>query len=174
MRLFRALIETFTSEQIDLPRWCTPGLEHTRRRLAAQVRDILTAIVKDKFAEQQQQRSHHNSGSSSPPQSILAMSLQGMVDGGSLSSDDDTLAVTCDQLSSFLFAGHDTTGTTVAWVLYELYRTPRALRAVRAEVDGLFGVGTGAEGVVARLRGPGGEGLVRRMVYTSAVIRETL
>lgn len=61
------------------------------------------------------------------------------------------LNVTCDQLSSFLFAGHDTTSSIIAWVLYELYRTPRALLAVRAELDELFGPDTTQNEVSARL-----------------------
>lgn len=84
------------------------------------------------------------------------------------------LDVTCDQLSSFLFAGHDTTSTTIAWIFYELARTPRALLAVRAELDELFGPGKTPEEVATRLLAPGGEELIHRMSYTSAVIKETL
>lgn len=161
MRIFRELIETFNGEQIDLPRWCTPRLEWSRRRLATQVRGILTEIVQDKYA------ARSTTGASS--RSILDMSLKD-IDGLSA----DTLNVTCDQLSSFLFAGHDTTGTTIAWVLYELFRTPHALRAVRAELDDLFGTEATQEAIVSRLLAPGGEELIYRMSYTSAVIKETL
>lgn len=161
MRIFRELIETFSSEQIDLPRWCTPRLEWNRRRLAKQIRGILAGIVRDRHAER--------TNTSIPARSILAMSLK---DLDSLSPT--AVDVTCDQLSSFLFAGHDTTGTTIAWTLYELFRTPHALQAVRAELDDLFGTETSQETIVSRLLAPGGEELIYRMSYTSAVIRETL
>ncbi|KAI1780538.1 cytochrome P450 [Hypoxylon cercidicola] len=76
-----------------------------------------------------------------------------------------TVDVTCDQLSTLLFADHDTTSTTIAWRFYELSRTPHALRAVHAELDELFGPNP---------TGPGGEEHIHRMTYTAAVIREVL
>lgn len=97
------------------------------------------------------------------------MSLQGIE-----TLTPSTLDVTCDQLSSFLFAGHDTTSTTLAWMFYELSRTPRALCAVREELDGLFGPETTAEAIAARLLGPDGKELIQRMIYATAVIKETL
>ncbi|KAK8042956.1 hypothetical protein PG994_013439 [Apiospora phragmitis] len=39
----------------------------------------------------------------------------------------------------FLFAGHDATVTLLSWALYELSRTPHALRTVRTELDTLLG-----------------------------------
>ncbi|ROW04907.1 hypothetical protein VPNG_07040 [Cytospora leucostoma] len=160
MRVFHSLIETYTGEQIDLPRWCTPRLEWKRKRLAEQVRTLLSAIVRDAYAERNER---------TKPRSILSMSLQ---DVGTLTPE--VINVTCDQLSSFLFAGHDTTSSTISWMLYELSRTPHALRAVRAELDDLLGPDTSPAAVTARLLAPGGEEIVHRMSYTSAVIKETL
>lgn len=85
------------------------------------------------------------------PRSILSMSL-----GGVDTLTPGFLDTTCDQLSTFLFAGHDTTSTTIAWMLYEVSRTPRALQAVRAELDGLFGPDPSPEAVASRLLAPGG------------------
>ncbi|POS74875.1 cytochrome P450 52A11 [Diaporthe helianthi] len=158
---FQALIRTYTDEQIDLPWWFTPRLEWKRKSLALKVRELLKAIVQESHAKQ-------NVGTNRP-RSILSMSLEGI----------DTLSpkvldTTCDQLSTFLFAGHDTTSTTIAWMLYEVSRTPRALKAVRAELDELFGPDPSPAAVASRLLMPGGEELINRMTYTSAVIRETL
>lgn len=160
-RDFLALIRTYSDEQIDLPWWFTPRLEWKRGSLAKQVRASLKAIVQDSHAK-------HNVGTGKP-RSILSMSLQGV----------DTLSpkfldTTCDQLSTFLFAGHDTTSTTLAWMLYEVSRTPHALLAVRSELDELFGPDPSPAAVASRLLAPGGEELLNRMVYTSAVIKETL
>lgn len=160
MRIFHELIQTFTNEQIDLPWWCTPRLEWKRNCLAKQVRSTLKTIIRDTYVER---------NNNTKPRSILSMSLQ----------DVDTLSpeiidVTCDQLSSFLFAGHDTTSTTIAWIFYELSRTPHALRAVRAELDDILGPDSSPAAVAARLLVPGGEQLVHRMSYASAVIKETL
>lgn len=160
-RDFQTLIRTYTDEQIDLPWWFTPRLEWRRKKLALQVRASLKAIVQESHAKQ-------NVGTNRP-RSILSMSLEG-VD----TLPPELLDTTCDQLSTFLFAGHDTTSTTIAWMLYEVSRTPRALRAVRAELDEIFGPDPSPAAVASRLLAPGGEELVNRMAYTSAVIRETL
>lgn len=162
MRAFHELIVTFTSEQIDLPWWRTPRLEWKRSRLSKQVRRTLKKITQERFDESKIQQSTRG-------RSILSMSLQ---NPDTLS--EKTLNVTCDQLSSFLFAGHDTTSTTIAWSCYELSRTPHALQAVRAELDKLFGPDIGPASVAARLLATGGDELVYRMSYTSAVIKETL
>lgn len=39
------------------------------------------------------------------------------------------------ELNSILSAGHETTGTALAWILYELARHPEALAKLRAELD---------------------------------------
>lgn len=160
MRVFHELIQTFTSEQIDLPWWCTPRLEWKRSRLAKQVRSNLKTIIRDTYVERNE---------NTKPRSILSISLQ---DVDILSPE--IMDVTCDQLSSFLFAGHDSTSTTIAWMLYELSRTPHALRAVRAELDDILGPDSSPAAVAARILAPGGEQFVHRMPYASAVIKETL
>lgn len=97
------------------------------------------------------------------------MSLQGVKD-----PNPKTIDVTCDQLSTFLFAGHDTTSTTLSWAFYELSRTSRALRAVCSELDELFGLDPSPASVHTRLTGPAGEKLAHRMTYTTAVIKKVL
>ncbi|KAI1169481.1 cytochrome P450 [Nemania sp. FL0916] len=160
MRVFHELIQTYADEQITLPWWCTPRLEWRRSRLARRARSTLKSIVYKRHAELAQ---------AAKSRSILSMSLQGIEE-----LSPKTVDVTCDQLSTFLFAGHDTTSTTIAWTFYELSRTPHALRAVRAELDDIFGTNSNPDSVRARLMGPGGEELVHRMIYTTAVIKEVL
>lgn len=88
----------------------------------------------------------------------------------------DILAETCDQLKTFLFAGHDTTSSLISWTIYELSRTPHALKAVRDELARLFGYETAQDPIAMRqkLLGPGGDELVYQMTYISAVLREVL
>ena len=40
-----------------------------------------------------------------------------------------------DELLTFMFAGHDTTASTLAWCIYELCRNPEIQAKVQAEVD---------------------------------------
>lgn len=143
-----------------MPRWCTPLLEWKRARLAKKARTELQAIVRAKFAER---------NTSEQSRTILAMSLQ---ETDTLSQD--TLDLTCDQLNSFLFAGHDTTSTLICWILYELSRTPRVLRALRKELADLFGTHATTQTIVAHLTGPDGSELINRMTYASAVVKESL
>ncbi|KAH9908359.1 cytochrome P450 [Xylariomycetidae sp. FL2044] len=160
MQVFHELIQTYANEQITLPWWCTPRLEWRRSRLSKRVRGTLNSIVRERHAELER---------ATKSRSILSMSLQGIQD-----LTPETVEVTCDQLSTFLFAGHDTTSTTLAWTFYELSRTPHALKAVRAELDELFGTDPDPAAVRAGLTSPGGEEHVYRMPYTSAVIKEVL
>ncbi len=160
MRVFRALIETYNSEHLDLPWWCTPRREWKRYLLEQQIRRSLKAMVRHQHDEKRK-------GVSSS--SILSMSLQSID-----TLTPETVEVTCDQLSSFLFAGHDTTSTLMSWAIYELSRTPHALKAVRAELDELFGPEPSPAAVRARLLAPGGGELIYRMSYTFAVLKETL
>ena len=82
---------------------------------------------------------------------------------------------TCDQIKTFLLAGHDTTSITLSWVFYWLSRTPCALAAVRRELDELFGPeAADPEAVRRQLLSPGSPDLVHRMTYITAVIKETL
>ncbi|KAK1762225.1 cytochrome p450 [Phialemonium atrogriseum] len=133
-----------------------------RWRLSRRIDQLLQSLIQQKFAEQRQL------GSSAKSRSVLSLSLQ----------DTETLTPalvrqTCDQLKTFLFAGHDTTSILLQWVFYELSRTPRALAAVRAELDDIFGPDSDPAVVRARLLAQGDEA-TRRMTYTSAVIKETL
>ena len=159
MRVFRTLMETYAGEALDLPWWCTPLTEWKRYHLHQQVRSSLRKMV----------HQHHVEGREKGNFSILSMSLQ---DVDSLTPE--LVDVTCDQLISFLFAGHDTTSTLMSWAFYELSRTPHALRAVRAELDELFGSDTDPFAVRAALLAPGGKELIHRMTYTNAVIKEIL
>ncbi|KAI1763246.1 cytochrome P450 [Hypoxylon sp. FL1150] len=73
----------------------------------------------------------------------------------------------------FLFAGHDTNTSMLQWAFYELSRTPRALKAVRDELDEILGPRSDPRTVCATLTEKG-EHLLPRMHYVSALIKETL
>ncbi|KAI1323020.1 cytochrome P450 [Xylariaceae sp. FL0255] len=141
MRVFHELIQTYADEQITLPWWCTPRLEWRRSSLARRARNTLQSIIRERYDELTQ---------AAKSRSILSMSLQGTED-----LSPKTIDVTCDQLSTFLFADHDTT-------------------TVRAEIDDIFGVDPSPESVRTRLLDPGREELIHLMIYTTAVIKEVL
>ncbi|KAI8954382.1 cytochrome P450 [Xylaria longipes] len=159
---YHELFETYASEQMDLPWFFTPYTEWKRRRLSKRVKKTLTSIVQDAYANQKDQ--------DTKSRSILSLSL-----------DEDVNAITptvtdeaCDQLSTFLFAGHDTTSVLLSWMFYELSRTPHAMKALRNELDNLFGPDTNPSVVRDKLLSDNGQDLLNKMAYTSAAIKETL
>ncbi|KAF2455737.1 cytochrome P450 52A11 [Lineolata rhizophorae] len=83
------------------------------------------------------------------------------------------LQQTADQIKTFLFAGHDTTAILLQWAIYELSRHPRALATLRAEHDEVLGPDTSPAAVIEAFT-TRGEETMRRMKYTSAVIKEVL
>lgn len=124
------LFQSYASEQVDLPWFLTPRMEWRRRRLAARLRHTLKDVVTDAFANR---KTELGAGKS---RSILSLSLQGFE-----TLTTNAINEACDQLNTFLFAGHDTTSILISWMVYELWRSPRALKAMRTEVVETFGPG---------------------------------
>lgn len=91
---------------------------------------------------------------------ILAMLLDARDEAG----QGFTTTELRDQLMHLLFGGHDTTSSTLAFLLYELCRHPEALARARAELDEVLGS-----------RSPTAEDLLGdRLPYFSQVFDETL
>lgn len=130
IRTYHELFQSYASEQVDLPWFLTPRMEWRRRRLAARLRNTLKDVVTDAFANR---KAELDAGKS---RSILSLSLQNIE-----TLTTHAINEACDQLNTFLFAGHDTTSILISWMIYELWRSPRALKAMRAEVVETFGPG---------------------------------
>ncbi|KAK1965842.1 cytochrome P450 52A11 [Colletotrichum sublineola] len=149
-------------ESAGMLRWLD-GLRRSRqrKRLSKTLNLFLEDIIRRKFDDLKR-----NEGLTS--RSVLALSLK---DTGVLTQD--IIDYTKDQLKSFMFAGHDTTSILLQWAFYELSRTPRAMKALRAELERLFGPDMSPASVREALLSRGEE-ITRGMTYTSAVIKETL
>ncbi|OHW91418.1 cytochrome p450 [Colletotrichum incanum] len=107
--------------------WEGPQKNHRRKRLSKVLNSFLEDLIRRKFDDVKQ-----NEDLSS--RSILALSLK---DTEVLTQE--IINDTKDQLKTFMFAGHDTTSILLQWAFYELSRTPRAMKALRAELQSLFG-----------------------------------
>ncbi|KAK4239550.1 hypothetical protein C8A03DRAFT_42869 [Achaetomium macrosporum] len=167
IRLYDQLLQNYGDKDRRLPWWMYPGREWRRYRLGKQIDQRLDAMIRQKHAEQLPQQ---QSGKTARSRDILSLSLQ---DSQELTKG--LLSETRDQIKTFLFAGHDTTGILLAWLFYELSRSPRVLQAVRDELDDLFGPDPDPAVVRQKLLDPsGGEELIHRMTYTTAVIKEVL
>ncbi|KAL2285589.1 hypothetical protein FJTKL_07620 [Diaporthe vaccinii] len=160
--LFETLLDSYNGERHNLPWWLTIQRVRRRAALSDRIAGLLRVIVRRKHAEL------HEQGKGNPKaRSVLSLALQDVT-----SLTPSIMDETCDQLRTFLFAGQDTTSILLSWVFYELSRTPRALRAVHAELNNLLGPDTTPSAVRARLLGQ--EDLLQQMHYVSAVIKEAL
>ncbi|KAF2764349.1 cytochrome P450 [Teratosphaeria nubilosa] len=73
------------------------------------------------------------------------------------------------QIRAFIFAGHDTTSSTICYMFYELQRNPGPLARLRQEHDEILGpVGQTAEVI------KNDPYIINRLEYTLAVVKETL
>ena len=128
LRTYHELFHTYTSEQMDLPWFLTPRVEWKRRQLPNRIRLTLKRVVHEAFSNQKLE--------TNKARSIVSLTLRDVE-----SLTPQAVNEACDQLNTFLFAGHDTTATLISWMFHELWRTPKALEAVRRELDTLFGAG---------------------------------
>lgn len=165
VRSFKELLSAYWDDKIYLPWWLSPQTELRRQRLGKQLDEDLKSMIRQKHEELQARRDKDHDQS----RSILSLIL-----GDTKTLSQGLLDLTCDQLKTFLLAGHDTPSATLAWVFYELSRCPRALSAVRTELDDILGPGTDPESISTLLSSAAGPDLVGRMTYIIAVIKETL
>lgn len=180
VRYYRELIHSYTDQSglVGLPN--NPFLTRRRKKLTRAIDEELKAIISSKYAEviakAGGQGSPINGDSQVPknsrPRSVLALSLQAESSTSPLSPL--ALQTTADTLKTFLFAGHDTTSILLQWAFYELSRTPRALASLRAELDAVFGTSATSADIADALASPGGDDAIKKLAYTSAVIKETL
>ena len=111
----------------------------------------LDAII---YAEIERRR-----GAAAPGDDVLSMLMEARdEDGGGFTPSELR-----DQLMHLLFGGHDTTSSTMSFLLYELSRHPDVLARVAAEQDEVLGG-----------RDPTAEDLLSRLPYLSMVVDETL
>ena len=84
--------------------------------------------------------------------------------------DKNFRCVATSQIRTFLFAGHDTTSSTICHIYYSLSKNPSALEKLRAEHDSVLGIDPStAASLLTR-----DSYLLNQLVYTLAVIKETM
>jgi len=132
-----------------------------KRRLGKHMDTTIKAIITNKFEEFQQPGRQSE-------RSVLELSLQGIN-----YLTPKILQETADSVKTFAFAGHDTTSITLQWAIYELSRYPRAAQLLKQELDEVFGKDSDPDSVCKQMLTRGEEAL-KRLQYTSAVIKETL
>ena len=84
--------------------------------------------------------------------------------------DSDFRAFATRNIRMFLFAGHDSTSSTICYCYYLLYANPTTLAHVRAEYDSIFGTNLA---ITSSLISDKPE-LLNQIPYTHAVIKEAM
>ncbi|KAI1259185.1 cytochrome P450 [Xylariaceae sp. FL1019] len=165
---YRELFETYAGEQMDLPWFFTPFTEWKRSRLAKKLRATLRGVVREAYAKSADQKTK--------PRSILSLSLEELLHSEQISEmlPPRVIDEACDQLSTFLFAGHDTTSILLSYMFYEISRTPHAAAAIRKEMDDIFGPDSTLSDVRKKLLSNENQECLNKMTYTTAVVKETL
>jgi cytochrome P450 len=84
--------------------------------------------------------------------------------------DPDFKAFAIRQIRLFVFAGHDSTSSTICYCFHLLSKHPEALARIRAEHDSIFGpdISTVSETLTSKPH------LANDLPYTTAIIKETL
>ncbi|KXJ90740.1 cytochrome P450 [Microdochium bolleyi] len=148
---------------IKMP-WDHKVIADNNRVMASYVMpQILTKI---KEAEAQIQGNGHSSSSSNDGSSSSSSGSS----GSSLADDPEFIDLLISNLKAFLFAGHDTTASTICFMAHELARKPECLRRLRDEHDAVLGPDPARASAVLR-ESPH---LIYQLPYTTAVIKETL
>jgi cytochrome P450 len=161
---FHELAASYHSKSSVRAKALNPLVIWQQYTLARRLNAIIKNHIKRKFAELKEASTNEKRS-----RSVLALSLQNIEQ-----LDAHVLDETCDQLKTFLFAGHDTTSILLQWTFYELSRTPRVLESIRRELDDVFGPDPSPAVVRDKLLAPNGGELLTKLQYTSAVIKEIL
>lgn len=162
INLYLDLLDSYRAlEDSPVANWILhPVAVWNQKQLAKRIDPMIGDIVRDKHAEMQ--------GGGIASRSVLSLSLRGVDE-----LTPEVLQQTVDSLKTFLFAGHDTTSILLQWSFYELERSPHVAAALCAELDELFGPDPDPQSVMDVLVARG-EDIMRRMVYTSAFLKEIL
>lgn len=111
---------------------------------------------------------------SSPSKSIISLAMDKALSnpGSTEISEKAFKEVVKPQLRMFLYAGHDTTSSTLLYCYLLLSRNSEALAKVRAEHDKVFGSDSSAENCCRLIAS--NPSLLNEIPYTSAVTKEVL
>ncbi|KAF2009336.1 cytochrome P450 [Aaosphaeria arxii CBS 175.79] len=91
------------------------------------------------------------------------------VDSKTATMDPEFRKYAINQLNTLVFAGHDTTASTICYAYYLLGKNPSALFKIRAELDSIFGPGVNASSQLVS-----DPYLINKCEYVLATVKETL
>ncbi|HIK05289.1 MAG TPA: cytochrome P450 [Trichormus sp. M33_DOE_039] len=105
--------------QQDWGTWTPWGRMKRRQRY---IYELLQAEIEEKRT-----KNNHKQGD------VLSLMMAARDEQGQAMTDDELK----DELLTILFAGHETTATTLAWAFYQIHQNPDSLLKLRHEIDSL-------------------------------------
>ena len=138
----RSSVLFFQFLQQDWGTWSPWG---RMRRRQSQVHDLLQAEIDER-------RTQGKQGGTD----VLSLMMAARDENGQAMADEELR----DELLTILFAGHETTATTLAWALYQIHRHPDVREKLLSELDSLGHDATPLE--------------IAKLAYLTVVCQETL
>ncbi|KAI1391051.1 cytochrome P450 [Hypoxylon trugodes] len=135
----------------------------------------LDGEIDKRFEELALSRQENSKGSQASSRSIISLAMNKYLEDVGTVGDVSRKAfkeLAKPQLRMFLFAGHDTTSSTLLYCYFLLSRHPEALSKMRSEHDGVFGSDFSIESCTQAIHSD--PTLLNKIPYTAAVIKEVL
>lgn len=131
---------------------------------ARKMDNYLKKVIQDRLAQRTEEATDEKK-SKKRPAVDLAIDEYLLAEGDGKASNE-FLQVAIDQIKTFLFAGHDTSSSTICFIYHLLNLHPEALAKVRKEYDDVFG---DIEETPGKLKND--SNLLNELPYTTAVIK---
>ncbi len=138
----RSSLLFFRFLQKDWGKWSPWG---RMKQLQRQVHGLLQAEIEERRTQENQVRTD-----------VLSLMMAARDDNGDAMTDDELR----DELLTILFAGHETTATTLAWALYQIHQCPNVYAKLLQELDSVGEHSSPMD--------------IAKLPYLSAVCQETL
>lgn len=167
-----------TSALRDQIRWCTFGLEPNPLTHINPIRPLVhwyNGRRMNRYISRELETSYTANRGGSADKSIVGLALKSYLEDESIIKRAQGMDATfkdfaISQIKLFLFAGHDTTASTICYIYHLLSRNPAALEQVRAEHDTVFGKELNRTVSLITSK----PHLLNQLPYTLAVIKESL
>ncbi|EHK97474.1 putative sterigmatocystin biosynthesis monooxygenase stcS [Glarea lozoyensis 74030] len=145
---------------LDPMKQLNPTLGYKHRKYNRILKEAITPLIEDAYASY---------AKADGPRTIIGLAVKPFVEKG-ISIPPDFIDKIVKNIKMFLFAGHETTGTTISMMYYMLHRNPEKLAALRAEHDAVFGSdpAQAIEAIQADFT------TLNKLPYTTAVVKELL
>ena len=152
--------------------WSPVGI-YQRWRNGRIMTDYIGKVLEDRFASQKNEQSDEKKPRKRTMIDLALESYRSQTTASAVEAeglDPDFKKHATTQIRVFIFAGHDTTSSTICYAYYYLSKNPSMLARIRAEHDAVFGIDPSQTSSILKENAH----LLNKLDYTTAVIKESL